>query len=102
MDDQTLVQRVTDGDREAFADIYNRYALPLHNFLWWVLQDRGQADAALLDTFAVAGARLQELCDPSKLRSWLFAIAAREALHGHHLQMAASSEHGVVDGGEFG
>src|SRR5919205_927593 len=80
MDEAELVQRAAAGDKEAFAAIYDRYAGRLYDFLWWVLQDRQEAEDALHDTFLVAGTRLPELSDPSRLRSWLFALAGREAL----------------------
>jgi RNA polymerase sigma factor (sigma-70 family) len=80
MDDATLVHDAIDGSRDAFAAIYDRYAGRLHDFLWWVLQDREEAADVLHDTFLVAGSRLHQLRDPAKLRPWLFAIARHQAL----------------------
>ncbi|MGH9223277.1 MAG: hypothetical protein ACRD2W_05735, partial [Acidimicrobiales bacterium] len=80
MDDAELVQRAATCDLEAFAHVYDRHASHLHEFLWWVLQDRGEADEALYATFVEAGARIHELGDPAKLRPWLFAVASRQAL----------------------
>src|SRR5437588_8268536 len=80
MDEAELVQRAAAGDKDAFAAIYDRFAGRLYDFLWWVLQDRQEAEDALHDTFLVAGSRLPELTDPERLRPWLFAIAGREAL----------------------
>ena len=80
MDDSTLVQRAVEGDRDAFAAIYDQYAPRLQAFLWWVLQDRERATEVLFDTFRIAGSRLHQLPDPSRLRPWLYAIAAREAV----------------------
>jgi RNA polymerase sigma factor (sigma-70 family) len=80
MDEAELVQRAAAGDKDAFAAIYDRYAGRLYDFLWWVLQDRQEAEDALHDTFLVAGTRLPELTDPNRLRPWLFAVAGRVAL----------------------
>ena len=80
MDEAELVQRAAAGDKDAFAAIYDRYAGRLYDFLWWVLQDRQEAEDALHDTFLVAGSRLPELDDPARLRSWLFAIAGGQGL----------------------
>ncbi|MCA1671622.1 MAG: RNA polymerase sigma factor [Actinobacteria bacterium] len=80
MDDALLVQRAADGDQDALAAIYQRYAGQLQDYLWWVLRDRAEAEAALKDTFRLAASRLPELQEPERLRPWLFAIASREAL----------------------
>ncbi|MDQ3979728.1 MAG: sigma-70 family RNA polymerase sigma factor [Actinomycetota bacterium] len=80
MDDSTLVQRAVEGDKEAFGAIYDHYAPRLQAFLWWVLQDGERATEVLFDTFQIAGSRLHQLTDPSRLRPWLYAIAAREAV----------------------
>ncbi len=80
MDDATLVAAARGGDREAFATIYDRYADRLHDFCFSVLRDRDGAADAMQDTFVIASQRLGQLRDPSKLRSWLFAIARNESL----------------------
>lgn len=79
-DDAELVRAARDGDRDAFAAIYDRYAGRLHDFLCSVLRDRDGAADILHDTFIVAGARLHQLRDPAKLRPWLYAIARHLAL----------------------
>ena len=80
MDDATLVQQAVDGDRQAFAAIYDRYAPRIHDFLRSLLRDPDEAADALQDTFLVAGARLHQLRDPDRLRPWLYAIARHRGL----------------------
>ncbi len=80
MDDATLVQQAVDGDRQAFAAIYDRYAPRIHDFLRSMLRDPDEAADALQDTFLVAGARLHQLRDPERLRPWLYAIARHRGL----------------------
>jgi DNA-directed RNA polymerase specialized sigma24 family protein len=80
VDDSTLVQRAVEGDKDAFAAIYDQYAPRLQAFLRWVLQDGEHATEVMSDTFRIAGSRLHQLADPSRLRPWLYAIAAREAV----------------------
>src|SRR5215210_8616204 len=86
MDDAELVQRAANGDNDAFPVIYDRFAGRLYDFLWWVLQDRQEAEAALCDVFVEARSRLAELDDAGQLRSWLFAIARAQALNGERHQ----------------
>lgn len=62
------------------SPLYDRYADRLCDFVSSVLHDRDEAADVVHDTFLVAGARLHQLGEPVKLRSWLYAIARHEAL----------------------
>lgn len=80
MDDATPAVAAREGDRTAFAAIYDRYADRIHDFCCSVLRDRAEAADAMQDTFLAAAQKLGQLRDPSKLRAWLFAIARHESL----------------------
>lgn len=64
-----------------FAAIYDQHA----RFIWRSLRALGVAEQdvedAVQDTFAAAARRLDEFEGRSSLRTWLFAIARRTALH---------------------
>lgn len=77
--DAELVQAARTGDRAAFAAIYDRYADRVHAFCLSVLRNPDDAADVTQDTFVVAARRLDQLRDPSRLRSWLFAVARHEA-----------------------
>lgn len=78
--DAELVLAVRAGDDSALADLYDRYATPIHDFCASVLRDPHEAADAMQDTFVAVATRIDQLRDPAKLRSWLFAIARHEAL----------------------
>lgn len=78
--DATLVTAALAGDREAFADIYDRYALRMHDFCLSMLRSRDAAADAMQDTFVIAADRLVQLRDPDRLRPWLYAVARSVAL----------------------
>jgi RNA polymerase sigma factor (sigma-70 family) len=80
VDDAALVAGAAGGDTEAFGAMYDRSGGRIHDYLCSILRDRDEAADVLQDTFLVAGARLQQLRDPTKLRPWLYAIARHEAL----------------------
>src|SRR5919107_429740 len=50
--DGGLIQRVGDGDRAAFDELYRRYARPVLGLALRRLGDRGRAEDALQDAFA--------------------------------------------------
>jgi RNA polymerase sigma factor (sigma-70 family) len=70
-----LAERVRDGDRAAFAEMYDEYADPLYGFCCALLRDRDEAADAVHDAFLLAAQRIGQLRDLERLHSWLFAIA---------------------------
>jgi RNA polymerase sigma factor (sigma-70 family) len=90
MEDAPLVLAACEGDKQAFADIYDRYADRIFSFLCTVVKNREDAADLLQDTFLTAGARLHQLRNPEKLRPWLYAIA-------RHLAMKNLSRSGRQD-----
>ena len=79
-DDATLAVAAASGDRAAFAAIYDRYANRLYDFCIGMLRDRDAAADCVQDVFVTAAGRLDQLREPDRLRSWLYAVARNEAL----------------------
>lgn len=80
MDDAALVLACRQGDKAAFAAIYDRYGDKLHDFCHSVLRDRHEAADAMQETFLLASQRMHQLREPDRLRAWLYAIARHESL----------------------
>jgi len=80
--DTELAAALAEGDSAALADIYDRYADHLHNFCYGVCRNPEQAADATQQTFLLAFERIGQLRDPSRLKSWLFAIARNEVMKG--------------------
>ena len=78
--DAELVGRVLAADREAFAEVYDRYGDRLFDFAHSMLRHREDAADAVADAFVTFAERLQQLRDPSRLRPWLYAIVRSECL----------------------
>ncbi len=78
--DSELVARALEGDDQAFADIYDRYADRLYGFCYSMLRDRAEAADATHDAILRASQRLGQLRDHTRLRAWLFAIARNEVV----------------------
>ena len=77
--DAELALAAADGDRRAFAEIYDRYADRLHDFAIGMLRDRDSAADCVQDAFCIASTTLSGLREPDKLRPWLYAIVRNEA-----------------------
>lgn len=76
--DPDLVAGALRGDRSALAAIYDRHAPRVHDMCLHMLRDRDEAADVTAEVFLVGFSRLGQLRDPSRLRSWLFAIARHE------------------------
>jgi RNA polymerase sigma factor (sigma-70 family) len=77
MDDAQLVVAARAGDPNAIEAIYDAYADGIHDFCASMLRNRAEATDAVQETFVVAFDSLEDLAEPSRLRSWLYALAHR-------------------------
>ncbi len=77
-EDAALVGRVLDGDRDAMAEMYDRFADRINTMCVHMLRDEDEAADVCGQVFLTALQRLHQLRDPAKLRPWLFAITRNE------------------------
>jgi RNA polymerase sigma-70 factor (ECF subfamily) len=72
---------VCEGDQEALAALFRRYARIIRGIAYRVLRDRSEADDLLQDIFLLVH-RLCRTFDNSKgsVRSWILQLAYRRAL----------------------
>jgi RNA polymerase sigma factor (sigma-70 family) len=80
MEDPEVVAAIVAGDPAGLAEAYDRYAEPLYSYCRSMLREPADAADAVQDTFLVAIAKVRNLRDPGKLRSWLYAVARNECL----------------------
>jgi len=81
MDDETLVQRCLEGDREAFGEIVSRYERPLFHVALRTLGNAEDARDATQSAFVKAWLHLRQFDRSRRLFSWLYRIALNEALN---------------------
>ena len=93
--DAELVDAWLDGERDAFAAIYDRYADGLYGFAMSRLRNRAEAADVVQETFARAASYLAQLRDRSRLRAWLYAIARNRVIDARRRPMS------YVDAEEF-
>jgi RNA polymerase sigma-70 factor (ECF subfamily) len=77
--DAELVRRFLAGEASALEELFERYEVPLFQFLVGMLRDHHQAEDALQETFVRALQRLDGV-DPDHLRGWLFTVAYHQAM----------------------
>jgi RNA polymerase sigma-70 factor (ECF subfamily) len=80
--DARLVRAACGGDRNAMAELHQRYAPMIHGILLARVAAR-EADDLTQDVFVHAIAKLPSLRDPRRFAGWL-AMIARNAATDHH------------------
>lgn len=74
-EDALLVRRAQDGDREAFAQLVERWWERLYRWLYHLSHDRHAAEDLAQDAFLKAYANLYRFRPEGKFSAWLFRIA---------------------------
>jgi RNA polymerase sigma factor (sigma-70 family) len=80
MRDRELAASIVDGDPDALAEAYVKYADPLWSYCRSLVSDADDAAEAVADTFVIAASRLEVLPALGRFRAWLYAVARSECL----------------------
>ena len=75
-DDAELIQRVLEGDDNAFSVLVRKYQKQVHALAWRKIGDFHIAEEITQDTFLKAYKKLPTLKEPQRFDSWLYVIAA--------------------------
>ncbi|MDE0399855.1 MAG: sigma-70 family RNA polymerase sigma factor [Candidatus Poribacteria bacterium] len=75
-DDVQLIQRVLEGDDDAFSVLVRKYQKQVHALAWRKIGDFHTAEEITQDTFLSAYKKLPTLKEPQRFDSWLYVIAA--------------------------
>lgn len=90
MRDSELAASIVDGDPEALAQTYDKYADLLWSYCRSLLSDGDRAAEAVADTFVIASSRLAVLPARGRFRAWLYAVARVECLRRMRAARGAS------------
>jgi RNA polymerase sigma-70 factor (ECF subfamily) len=76
MSDEDLMKAISNGDKRAFDELYNRYSGPLMGYFFRMLwKDREKAEDFVHDLFAKI-VRKPDLFDTSrKFKTWVYSVA---------------------------
>jgi RNA polymerase sigma-70 factor (ECF subfamily) len=79
--DDTLIRRVSQGDREAFASLYDRYASALFPLAVRIMNDYHEAEEVLQDVFVQVWQFAQSFdARRGSMLSWLVTLTRSRAL----------------------
>ena len=80
VNDVDLIQRVLDGDQDAFTALVNKYQKSVHALVWRKIGDFHIAEELTQDVFLKAYKRLSTLKRPEHFPGWLYVIATRHCV----------------------
>ncbi len=79
-DDVKLIQRILNGDQNAFASLVRKYQQQIHTFAWRKTGDFQIAEDIVQETFLQVYQKLDTLEDPMQFTKWLHQIANRRCI----------------------
>ena len=74
--DVQLIQRILQGDQEAFSPLVKKYQQGVHALVWRKIGDFHIAQEITQDAFLQAYRKLGTLKNPTQFSGWLYVIAA--------------------------
>ena len=77
--DAQLIQRILQGDQEAFTPLVKKYQKGVHALVWRKIGDFHIAQEITQDAFLKAYQKLGTLKNPNQFPGWLYVIAANLA-----------------------
>ena len=80
INDADIIQRVLDGDQDAFTALVNKYQKSVHALVWRKIGDFHIAEELTQDVFLKAYKRLSTLKRPEHFPGWLYVIATRHCV----------------------
>jgi len=78
--DETLIERIAQGDRLAMHTLYARHHMPVYRFVLRIVRDRTAAEDILSEVFLDVWRQAARFEGRSSLSTWLLAIARFKAL----------------------
>src|SRR5215510_11973191 len=79
-EDSKVIERVLDGDSEAFNLLIRQWERPIYNFIVRMIGDRNEAMDICQDCFMKAYRELRTLKDRDRFSAWLYRIAHNACL----------------------
>ena len=76
LDDAQLIQRILQGEQEAFSPLVKKYQKGVHTLVWRKIGDFHIAQEITQDAFLNAYRKLRTLKNPNQFPGWLYVIAS--------------------------
>ncbi|MFA5069162.1 MAG: sigma-70 family RNA polymerase sigma factor [Candidatus Omnitrophota bacterium] len=79
MEDESLVLKIKQGDRQAFDEIYQKYKRPILNYIYRFIGSLHSAEELTQETFVRVYINIHKYEPRAKFTSWVYRIAGNLA-----------------------
>jgi RNA polymerase sigma factor (sigma-70 family) len=97
-DDEQILRRIASGDRNALAELHERYQRSLFRYLCQMTPDRGLAEEILQDTLVAAWRSAANYEGRASVHAWLLGIARRQAHNSLRRRGLPTADAEALDG----
>jgi RNA polymerase sigma-70 factor (ECF subfamily) len=73
--DRYLVQKLQEGVRSAFKELYDRYQVPIFSYVYRLVGNRSVAEEIVQEVFVRVYVNINSYRPTGKVSSWIYAIA---------------------------
>jgi len=101
LDEQDLIQRLRDGDEQAFVTLLDRYHASLVRLAMVYVRERAEAEEVAQDTWLGVLRGIGRFQARSSLKTWIFHILVNRAKTRAHRQSRTESLDALEDGGTW-
>lgn len=92
-DDRQLVERVCDGDKEAFEKLFRKYYSGLQRFLWGYVKNEQIAEDLVQEVFVRIWENRHSLNPDEKIKTYIFKVGRNLAIdHTRHKKIVRKWE----------
>ncbi len=88
-DDATLIERVANGNRQAFTHLVNKYQRLVRVIIWNFFGKNVDPEDIMQEVFLQAFLNIEKLKERAKFKSWLLKIAYNECVDASHQRKLA-------------
>ena len=78
--DNDLIQRILDGDQQAFSALVRKYQKPVHALAWRIIGDFHIAEEITQDVFLIVYKQLPTLKNPNSFAGWVYVVTSRHCI----------------------
>ncbi len=79
-DDANLIQRILNGDEDAFSALVQKYQKPVHALAWRIIGDFHIAEEITQDVFLIVYKQLSTLKNPNSFSGWVYVVTTRHCI----------------------
>lgn len=80
MEENEIIEKARNGDRQALSDLIKKYEQTVYNFSFKICRNKERAENTMQETFLTMVKSLNQFSGNSKLSTWLYTVVSNHCL----------------------